>query len=462
MTSPRRAPLPALLLSAALAIGGCKGDPSSAVDPKRAAPPARAAAVTLAPVEARPVERTVDATGSLLAWEEAVLNTSVPGTIARLLVDLGDPVRAGQMVAELDRREFELAVEQAEAGVGAAGDTLRRTHAQVMAAQAQFQQVRESRRTFEASLNRARAGLEETQVNLERTRKLVEGALVAQRDLDVARTQYETALAQFQTAQVELGQYPNRVRVAEAQLQSEQSAVRVAEAELRRREADLALARKKLTDATLVAPIAGSIARRHVNPGEYVRENTAVFTIVRSDPLKFTGTVAEHAALQVRPGQGVRLRVEPVPGREFAGHVTRVSPAVDVASRTALLEAEVPNREGLLKPGLFARGAVVLREDRNVAFVPEGAVSYFAGLTRVFVVADGTARERTVSLGARKDGLVEVVKGVQPGEQVATSGLAQLKDGAPVTAAPAPGPRRARPASRVRRNGRGPSAAGRG
>jgi membrane fusion protein (multidrug efflux system) len=131
------------------------------------------------------------------------------------------------------------------------------------------------------------------------------------------------------------------------------------------------------------------------------------------------------------------VRVEPVPGRHFAGRVTRVSPAVDVTSRTVQIEAEVPNPEAQLKPGLFARAALVLREDPSVAFVPEAAISYFAGITRVFVVADGKASERMVVLGARRDGLVEVVKGVQPGEQVATSGLGQLQDGAPVTVGPA-------------------------
>jgi membrane fusion protein (multidrug efflux system) len=318
----------------------------------------------------------------------------------------------------------------------------------VAAAEAQLVQVRENRAVLEAGVNRARAALEETQVNLERMRRLTEQALVAQRELDVARTQHEAALAQFQTAQVELRQHPDRVRVAEAQRDSERSAVRVAEAERRRRQAELGLARKKLADATLEAPIAGAVARRHVNPGEFVRENTAVLTIVRSDPLKFSGTVAEHAALAIRPGQTVRLRVEPVPGRAFPGRVTRVSPAVDVASRTVLLEAEVPNREGLLKPGLFARGAVVLREDAGVAFVPETAVSYFAGLTRVFVVADGVARERPVALGPAREGRVEVAQGLRPGEQVATSGLAQLRDG--VAVAPLPPARAAQPPAGTR------------
>jgi membrane fusion protein (multidrug efflux system) len=272
---------------------------------------------------------------------------------------------------------------------------------------------------------------------------LVEDALVARRELDVVRTQHEAARAQHETAQVELVQYPDRVRVAEAQLASEESAVRVAEADLRRREAATALARKKLADATLRAPIDGAVARRHVNPGEYLDANTAVFTIVQSDPVKWSGTVAEHAALQVRPGQVVRVRADTVPGRTFEGQVTRVSPAVDVASRTALLEARVPNRQGLLKPGLFARGVIATRRDEGVAFVPETAVSYFAGITKVFVVADGTARERTVRLGARQDGWVEVQEGVKPGEVVAASGLGQLQDGVPVKVAgrPATAPR---------------------
>lgn len=443
---PRRPPCPvaasflAVLLPALLAAG-CTGDGPSAAQPRAQAAP-RAIPVQVAAVEARAVERTVDGTGSLLAWREVVLNTSVAGTIDRLLVDLGDRVVAGQIVAELDRREFELAVAQAEAATEAAADGLQRARSQVLASQAQLQQVRDSRRALEANLARARAGLEEARANLERTRRLVDDALVAQRDLDVARTHHETAHAGYETAQVEIGQYPDRVRVAEAQLASEQSAVRVAEAELRRREAERGLTRKKLADATVRAPIDGSVARRHLNPGEFVGQNTAVFTIVQSDPLKWSGTVAEHAALAVRPGQTVQIRVEPVPGRRFEGQVTRVSPAVDVASRTALLEARVPNAQGLLKPGLFARGSIVLREDRGVAFVPDAAVSYFAGITRVFVVADGAVAERTVRIGASRSGWVEVVEGVTPGEMVATSGLGQLQDGGRVTVARASPPGR--------------------
>jgi RND family efflux transporter MFP subunit len=375
------------------------------------------------------------------------LNTSIRGTVAGILVDLGDRVEAGQVIAQLDPREPALLVEQADAGVGAARDGLLRARAQTEVARAQLQQLRDSRRALEANINRATAALEETRTNLERMRTLVQESLVAQRELDVARTQYEVTRAAHETAQVEMNQYPSRVRVAEAEIDSAGSAVRVAEADLRRREAELALARKKLADASITAPIRGAIARRHINPGQFVVEDTPVFTIVQTDPLKFTGTVAEHAALDLRPGQLVRLRAELATTREFTGRVTRVSPAVEVDSRTVLMEAEVPNPEGRLKPGLFARGAVVVREDRDVTFVPEAAVSYFAGLTRVFVVGGGTAQQRPVTVGTRMDGLIEIVTGVRPGEHVATSRLAQLQDGAAVTtAAPAAPPGR-RPGS---------------
>ncbi|HUF91932.1 MAG TPA: efflux RND transporter periplasmic adaptor subunit [Candidatus Limnocylindria bacterium] len=436
-----RASLSVGLLVAASALAGC-GEPSGAVEAKSKATPALA--VTVAPVEVRAVQRTVDATGSLLAWQEVILNTPVRGTVAKILVDLGDRVEAGQVIAQLDPRELALGVEQADAGVGAARDGLLRARAQTEAAQAQLQQVRDGRRSFEANISRAAAALEETRVNLERMRTLVQESLVAQREVDVARTQYETMRAAHETAQVEMSQYPSRVRAAEAEVASTVSAVRVAEADLRRREADLALARKRLTDATITSPIRGAIARRHLNPGQFVVEDTPVFTIVQTDPLKFSGTVPEHAALEVKPGQLVRLRAELADTRAFTGRVTRVSPAVEVASRTVLVEAEVPNPDGRLKPGLFARGAAVIREDRDVTFVPEAAVSYFAGLTRVFVVADGTASQRPVTLGTRMDGFIEIVKGVRPGEQVATSRLAQLQDGAAVTTAAPP----ARPAAR--------------
>jgi RND family efflux transporter MFP subunit len=127
--------------------------------------------------------------------------------------------------------------------------------------------------------------------------------------------------------------------------------------------------------------------------------------------------------------------------RAFPGQVTRVAPVVDVPTRTLALEARVPNGQGFLKPGFFARGAVLTRRDARVPFVPAEALVYVVGISKVFVVADGRAHERAVKAGLREAGWVEILDGVKPGETVATSGLAQLYDGAPVLpVAPTPGP----------------------
>lgn len=437
MVTRKRSLLSATIVFAwLLAMTGCGGDKTNAAPQRKTGTTApQTLAITTARVEARDVQRSAETTGSLLAWEEVVLNTPVQGTVARLAVDLGDRVEAGQLVAELDQREFTLAVEQADAAFRSAQDSVLRARAQAAASEANLRQVRESINAWQANDNRARAALEEARANLDRNRQLLEKELISKREFDAARTQFETMLAQHQTSQVDRVQYPDRVLVAEAQLQSDLSAVRVAESEVKRQEATLGIAQKKLGDATLKAPISGAIAKRHVNRGEFVKDNSAVFTIVRSDILKYTGTVPEHAALLVRSGQSVQLQVDAVPGRMFTGKITRVSPAVDVTNRTVSLEAQVPNPQGLLKPGLFARGAAEVGRDRGVAFVPEAAVSYFVGITKLFVVTDGKVQERTVKVGRKQNGAVEVLEGVKPGELVATSSLAQLYDGAPVTIA---------------------------
>ena len=436
MRTLRALPSAAVWAALPIALAACGSEKTNAAPkegPRAAA--ARPLSVTVAPVEARTVQRTVDTTGSLLPWEGVVLNTVVPGRVVRLRVDLGDRVEAGQILAELDAREYALGVEHAEAALRAARDGLARSRAQVEASRAGLQQVRDSRKSWEANLNRTRAALEEARLNLERFQQLMEEKAVAQREVDAARTGFEVALAQHQTAQVEMGQYPDRVRVAEAQLRSDLAGVDVAESEIKQREATLGIARKKLADAILRSPIRGAIAKRHVEPGQYLKEDAPVYTIVQNETLKYTGTVAEGAALQLRPGQAVRLHVDPVPGRTFEGQITRVSPAVDLTNRTVALEARVPNPDGQLKSGLFARGAVEVRQDAGVPFVPERAVSYFVGITKVFVVAEGVAQERTVRLGQKTGEWVEVLEGVRPGEAVATSGLAQLSDGAPVSVA---------------------------
>ncbi|HEV8310835.1 MAG TPA: efflux RND transporter periplasmic adaptor subunit [Methylomirabilota bacterium] len=435
------------LLLVLLALGAC-GQSSQATSERREPTGGGAERpvirITTAVAEGRAVQRSVETVGSLLAWEEVVAKSQATGTLLRLYADLGDRVSAGQLLAELDRREADLGLDQLQADLLAGRENLARARATAEASRANLQRTRESRRALVADVDRARADAQWKRLELDRNRELAAKQLIAARDVDQAQAQYAMAQAQLQSAETALNQHTDQVQVAEAQLQADLGAVKAAEAQVRQREAALELGRKRVGDTTVVAPMGGFVARRHASVGEFVKDSTAIFTLVATDPLKYTGTIPERFAPEVRIGQDVRLQVEAYPDRTFSGRVTRISPAVEVQTRTLALEARVPNGPGFLRPGFFARGGVLTRQEARVPFVPAEAVVYAVGLTKVFVVANGKAQERQVKAGLREAGRVEILEGVKPGETVATSSLAQLYDGAPVAVAP-PTPRPASP-----------------
>jgi RND family efflux transporter MFP subunit len=388
--------------------------------------------ITVARAEAREVQRSVETVGSLLAWEDVQVRTEQPGAIARLLVDLGDAVTKGQVLAEYDAREFELAVKQAEADLASTQQSLARSRAAVLATEAALRRAKDGLVSLNAEVARTESEVQWAKSELSRNEKLLAGGLIAARDVDNARNLYNVAMARMAVAVSARDQHPDQMRIAEAQLESDRAALRVAEAEVARREATLGIARKRLGDTTVRAPFSGVIAKRLVNAGEYVKDNTPLFNLVALDPLKYTGTVPERFAPDLKIGQRIELTVEAYPGRTFAGQVTRVAPAVEVQTRSLSLEGKVANADARLRPGFFSKGLVLTKKDAAAAFVPAEAVVYFVGISKVFVVSDGKVEERLIKGGARQGAWVEVADGVKPGETVAVSNLSHLYNGAPV------------------------------
>ena len=423
----------ALVVLTLLTSIACSKSDAQAPPPKVGAPTFKPIPINVAKAEARPVQRSVETIGSLLAWVETVVKTEQPGTVAKLRVDLGDAVTQGKVLAEYDSREFQLAVDQADADLLSARQSAARAQAAVASSEAALRRVRDGLSALQAEVSRNQSQAEWSKSELDRNQELFKKELIAQRDVDSARNGYNTALAQLQVAQNVMSLHPDQVRIAEAQLDSDRAALRVAQAEVTRREAMLGIMRKRLEDTTIKAPFSGQIAKRHLNAGEYVKENTPVFTLVALDPLKYTGTVSERFAPELTVGQRFELSVEAYPGQTFAGQVTRISPAVEVQTRSLALEGRVGNADNRLKPGFFAKGVVLTRKDATVAFVPAESVVYFVGISKVFVVANGKVEERLVKAGARQGALVEISEGVKAGEMVATSNLTQLFNGAPVT-----------------------------
>jgi RND family efflux transporter MFP subunit len=389
------------LLLPLLALG-CSRDQGAKATPDGSK--AQTIAVTVAPVEARDVERRVEVVGSLEPDEEVTVYAQVSGYVVKILADLGDRVNAGQPLIQLDQGDFRLQVQRTEA-------ILRQTQAKLGAVDGKETLPDDQ----QSPVRQAKANSEDAALWYERMQSLYKEGAVSRNDVDTARAKRDALTATLDGAL-------DQVRSLRDQLKEQQAL--------------LDLARRNLGYTAIRAPIDGSIKQRDVSVGQYIAggsmQNTKLLVMVRDDPLKLKASVPERFQGQIRPGQEVKLQIEAHSARDFTGTVTRVGPAVFSDTRTFPIEARIPNRQGLLKPGSFAKARVQIRVDRGVAFVPEEAVYYFVGITKAFVVKDGVVEERQVKGGDRQDGLVEIVEGIAPGEMVATSRLSQLFGGATV------------------------------
>jgi len=371
-----------LVLSAALLLAapmqGCSKKETPGKGQNPAAKPPEALTVAAVRVEGRTVDRTVEATGTLVARDEVAVSSDTAGTVSRVMADLGDRVKAGDALAMLDQREAKLALEQASAALLSAS----------------------------RALDREKARKEEAEANYRRFDELFRKSMVS-------ASQFDSATAGRDIAEAQLHEAEARELEARARLE---------------------LAKKKMSDTVVTSPISGEVSRRFVSVGEAIKEKAQMFTVVSSGALKFRGTVAESAVPSIRPGQPVILTVEAFRDRQFKGTLTRVSPALDASTRTLEIEAEVANPGSVLKPGFFAKGVILTRKEKGVPFVPVEALYSFVGINKVFVIEGGAVRELGVARGAKDGQMIELPGApLKDGDMVAGSNLANLYDGAKVT-----------------------------
>jgi RND family efflux transporter MFP subunit len=351
------------------------------------------------------IQRVVDLSGSLISPDQVRVSSEVDGIIASVDADLGMEVRAGEILVQLDTRELQLAVERAESA-------LRQTEAQLGIDTAHPNVIPPEEEV--AAVRTALANREDARVKLKQTQELASKGLSPRSDLDTNET---------------------RLKVAEASVQFALESVRSLKASLQDRRASYELAKKKVADASVRAPVGGAIAERLVQKGEYIRANTQVFTIVQLNPLKLQTAVQEKYSNVIRRNLAVQFRVEPFPDAVFEGRVSNISPSINQATRTFPVEILVANPGGRLKPGFFAQGAILTQRDENVLAVPLEAVSTLAGVSSVFVIEAGTVRQQNVTLGVQEGNFVEILDGLKGQEILAASNLNEIATGMKVVVA---------------------------
>ncbi|GAA0601066.1 efflux RND transporter periplasmic adaptor subunit [Caenispirillum bisanense] len=209
-------------------------------------------------------------------------------------------------------------------------------------------------------------------------------------------------------------------------------------AKLRADEASVRLTQVAMEKTELHAPFDGMLGLRRVSAGDYLQPGAAIVTLDDVDPIKVDFRVPEVFAHRLRTGQTIQLTVDAVPGQTFAGEVYAIDPQVDINGRSVLLRARVPNQDGPLRPGMFARVTLVLDERPNALVIPEEALIPQGNSQIVFKVVNGTVEPAPVTLGIRRKGMVEITSGLAEGDMVITAGQLKVRPGMPVTVMPPP------------------------
>jgi membrane fusion protein (multidrug efflux system) len=199
--------------------------------------------------------------------------------------------------------------------------------------------------------------------------------------------------------------------------------------------ARVALMQARLQKMTLIAPFDGVLGLRSVSVGAYVTPGQDIVNLENIDPVKVEFRVPETSLRIVSVGQKIRVQVDAFPNASFEGEVYAIDPRIDAAGRSVAIRARIPNPEGKLRPGLFARVALVT-DQRQSVMAPETVIVPRGDEQFVYRVIDGKAVATKVKVGVRRNARVELREGVQPGDVIVTAGQLKLRDGAAVNVVP--------------------------
>ncbi len=209
----------------------------------------------------------------------------------------------------------------------------------------------------------------------------------------------------------------------------------LAQAEVERAKATLGASREKLARTKIYSPLAGAVKEKKISVGDYVRNGTPLFQLIKIDSLKLNFTISEKDVAALKIGQEVAFNVDAFAGQQFRGRLSLLYPNVEEKTRTLQAEAIVSNTDHILKPGYFARTQIFTQAARDAVVIPLTALLYDGPKVSVFVVNSNKAHERIIKIGNKYGESVEVVEGLQEQEQVVVVGQNNLSEGVKVNVA---------------------------
>ena len=392
------------VLPVTLFWAGCSRPAATGDAVQAAAKPEPALKIKTASAESREVDRILALTGTLQADESVNLVFEVPGRITAVQTDFGQFVRKGQVIAQLDAAEFQLQVERAKASL-----------AQALARVGLDPGQEDVKPESTPGMRQAKAQLEDAWQKFDSAQKLLKTGDISQQRFVEMEKAYQARVAALEAQRDEL-------RTQMAQIQA-----------LR---ADVRLAQKRLNDTMLRAPFDGAVSARLASPGQYVKDNATIVTLVKSWPLRLRVEVPESDAASARVGTTLEFTTDAAPGAVFHAVVRELNPALDARSRTLVAEGRIVESDARLRPGSFGQVKLAAQKGVPVTVVPRSAVYTIAGLTKLFAVRDGKAEEVRFVTGQELAGWIEIKDAkLKPGDRIAVSNLGALYSGRAVEAA---------------------------
>ena len=346
--------------------------------------------VKTAPARQDRIVRTVEFSGVLVPNRTVNVFSKIAGQATSVTTDVGGKVRAGQLLVQIDTKEL---------------------NAQLAVAEASASGVSDQAGSVKTSLETARLNLEMAQRSYDRTKTLLDTKVVTQSQLDDAQTKLDLAKAAYDTAS---HQYQTVSGSGLAQAQAQVNLIRV-----------------QISNSTITSPIDGIVTNRNINPGEITSMNTPLFTVADLATLKLQGNVSQDDVVRLAVGGTVKVVVDALSTRTYPGRIEQVGPIAAATGQYFPVVVSLRN-DGRLFAGMTAKASQEWTSGQGIVVPLSAVTDPRDGAASVFIISDGRAHRRDVTLGPRNDTEVQVLSGLAAGEVVATSSVSSLLDGVEV------------------------------
>jgi len=357
------------------------------------------------------ISRELTMSGEMVAEKEVNVSTKVPGKMSRIYVEVGQEVKKGAALLELENADLRASVEQAKQNL--------------VIAKANLEKVLNGARKQEVGqvnqqVNQAKIKLEDAKVNVDRMEKLHEAQAISKQQYEQALSNYQLTESAYQSA------LEQQSLIEEG---ADEQTIRVNKAQVDLAEANLKMAEAKLNDTIIRSPINGKVGSIHLDEGEFIMQGNPVIQVVEDSKMSVLFDVTEKEIGKIKLGDSISIQLPALNNKSLTGTVTEINLLADKKLKIYPMEVTVDNTEREIRSGMTAIGIFQLEKKEDVIVIPIDAMFEELGEHFVFVTKDGKSVKTKIVTGISNGNLIEVRSGLNVGDRLIVKGQGQVSDG---------------------------------